>query len=93
MQVSDIILGLLIILVLGWTMMIAVEQKGMTVSINALNLKQSAQAVLISPEKCNPVAGHKLVKANELAGKEYYTTAGFDHDTNRAFFCFYEAAP
>ena len=90
MQVSDLILGLLIILVLGWTMMIAVEQRGMAVSVNVLNLKQSAQAVLVSPEKCGQLSGYQLVKANELSEKEYYTTAGFDRDTNRAFFCFYE---
>ncbi len=91
MQTSDVILGLLIILLVGWTMLIAIEQRGVRVSLNALSVMQAGQAIRVSPEKCKQVAGHRLVKAAELRQEEYYTTVGFDTDLNQSFFCFYES--
>ncbi len=90
MQVSDIILGLLIMLLVGWTMMIAIEQRSLNVEINALGIKQDAQAILISPENCQQLEGYSLVQASQLGEKEYFTTVGFDRDQNHVFFCFYQ---
>ena len=92
MQVSDIILGLLIILLVGWTMLLAIEQRGMTVSLRALELQQSGQALGASPDKCHQLAGYTLIQPRNFNEKEYYTTVGFDPDLNQSFFCFYETA-
>lgn len=55
--------------------------------------EQGAQAVLVSPEKCAQVAGHGLIKANELLQKEYYTTVGFNRNVNRVFSAFTRKHP
>ncbi|MBN2067146.1 MAG: hypothetical protein JW744_01620 [Candidatus Diapherotrites archaeon] len=90
MEVSDIILGLLIILLVGWTMMVAIEQRSMKVELNALSVKQRAQGVNVSPEGCRQLAGYSLVSASQLQEKDYFTTVGFDPDSNQAYLCFYE---
>jgi len=90
MQASDIILGLLIILLVGWTLMLAVQQTALSNSLSALEAKQVAQGIQISPDKCRQMADYTLVAGPELSGKEYLTTAGFDQDQNQVFFCFYE---
>ena len=90
MQAADIILGLLIILVVGWTIMLAVQQHSLGASLKALEAKQVAQGIQISPEKCTPMPGHSLVKATRIKEKEYLTTVGFDADMNQVYFCFYE---
>jgi len=92
MQASDMILGLLIIFLCGWAVMLAVGQKALEFSVNALDAKQASEAVIVSPAYCGQVAGYALVRAPELAEKEYYTTAGFNRDVNRAFICLYRQA-
>ncbi|MCX6799167.1 MAG: hypothetical protein NTW59_03665 [Candidatus Diapherotrites archaeon] len=90
MQTSDLILGLLIILLCGWVVMLSVNQSGLAVSVNALNIKQSSQSVLVSPNYCKQIADYSLVRAADLREKEYFMTAGFNSDTNRVFLCLYE---
>ncbi len=90
MQASDIILGLLIIMLTGWSVMLAVQQHGLSVGLQALESKQVAQGIQISPEKCAYLPGKALVKAPNLAEAEYFTTYGFDLDQNQAYVCFYE---
>ncbi len=90
MEPSDIILGLLIILLVGWTVMLAVQQQGLFLGLQALEAKQVAQGIQMSPEKCSAVSGKSLAKATEITEKEYFTTVGFDADRNQVYFCFYE---
>jgi len=90
MQASDLILGLLIIMLVGWTIMIAVQQQALIVDLRALEAKQVAEGFQVSPEKCKALQGHSLVKAVNIAEKEYFTTVGFDKDLNQMYFCFYE---
>ena len=90
MQASDIILGLLIIMLVGWTVMLSVQQQGLNLSMQALEAKQVAQGIQISPDKCSYLAGLSLVKGPSLEEKEYFTTVGFDSDKNQTYFCFYE---
>ncbi len=90
MELSDIILGLLIILLVGWTVMLAVQQQALLVSMQGLEAKQTAQGIQMSPEKCSAASGKSLVKATEITEKEYFTTVGFDADRNQVYFCFYE---
>ncbi len=84
------ILGLLLIVVLGWTVMLAVQQAGLSVGLRALEAKQVAQGIQISPAKCSEIEGKMLVLATEITEKEYYTATGFDADVNQVYFCFYE---
>lgn len=90
MQASDIILGLLIIFLVGWTVMLAVQQHALNTSLQALEAKQVAQGIQMSPQKCSPMQGQVLVDATEITEKEYITTVGFDADRNQIYFCFYE---
>lgn len=90
MQASDLILGLLIILLVGWTIMIAVQQQAMVVDLLALEAKQVAEGFQVSPEKCGALPQYSLVKATKITEKEYLTTVGFDADLNQMYFCFYE---
>ena len=90
MQASDLILGMLIIFLLGWTVMLAVGQRGLDVAVNAISVRQASGSVLFSPNYCKQVAGYALVMATSLQEKEYLTTVGFNHDTNQSFLCFYE---
>ena len=90
MQASDMILGLLIIILCGWAVMISVQQNALSTSLQALEVRQVAQGILVSPERCPELAGHSVVKATSLREKEYLTTVGFDADRNQAYFCFYE---
>lgn len=90
MEPSDIILGLLIILLVGWTVMLAVQQQGLSLGLQALEAKQTAQGIQISPDKCGQVQGRALAKGPEISEKEYFTTVGFDPDMNQVYFCFYE---
>ena len=92
MQASDMILGLLIIFLCGWTVMLAVGQRSLEFSVNALDAKQASQAVIVSPAYCKQVAGYALVRPPDLREKEYFTTAGFNNDTNRVFLCLYQQA-
>ena len=90
MQASDMILGLLLIVVLGWIVMLAVQQAGLNIGLQALEAKQVAQGIQISPDKCGSVEGKTLVLATEITEKEYFTTVGFDRERNQVYFCFYE---
>ena len=90
MQASDMILGLLIILLTGWTMMLAVQQHGLSVSLQSLEAKQVAQGIQISPSKCRQLPNQTVVKATEVVEGEYLTTVGFDPDQNQVYFCFYD---
>ena len=90
MQVSDMILGLLLIFLLGWTVMLAVQQTGLNVAVKALEAKQVAQGIQISPEKCGTMEGHNLVLATEITEKEYIITTGYDEEISQVYFCFYE---
>ncbi len=90
MQVSDMILGLLLIFLLGWTVMLAVQQTGLTVAVGALEAKQVAQGIQISPEKCGVLDEHNLVLATDIIEKEYTITTGYDNEINQIYFCFYE---
>ena len=90
MQVSDMILGLLLIFLLGWTVMLAVQQAGLNVSVRSLEAKQVAQGIQISPEKCGTLEGHSLVRATEITEKEYIITTGYDGKISQVYFCFYE---
>ncbi len=84
------ILGLLIMLLVGWTIMMAVQQQALGLGLQALEAKQNAQGIQISPERCDPVQGKDLVRATDIAEKEYFTTVGFNSDQNQIFLCFYE---
>jgi len=90
MQASDIILGLLIIMLTGWTVMLAVQQQALGVGLQALEIKQVAEGVQISPEACQAVQGKTIVKAPDLAEKDYFITIGFDTNNSQTYFCFYE---
>ena len=90
MQASDIILGLLIIFLVGWTVILAVQQHGLNASLRTLEAKQVAQGIQMSPEKCGAIQGYDIVKATKITEKEYVTTVGFDADRNQVYFCFYE---
>lgn len=90
MQIPDIILGLLIILLVGWIILISVQQQGMRLDIQALEAKQVAQGIQVSPSKCQPLQELQLVKATDIVEKEYFTTVGFDADQNQTYFCFYQ---
>ena len=90
MQASDIILGLLIILLVGWNVMLAVQQNVLSSNITALEAKKVAQGIQISPGKCPEMSGYVLATGTELSEKEYLTTVGFDPDRNQAYFCFYQ---
>jgi hypothetical protein len=90
MQASDMILGLLIVVILGWTLMLAVQFAGLNAGLQALEAKQVAQGIQISPEKCGEVWGKTLVLATEIEEKEYFTTVGFDSERKQVYFCFYE---
>ena len=90
MQAGDIILGLLIIMLTGWMVLLAVQQQSLNVSLQALEAKQVAQGILVSPDKCAALEGKSLVRATEFREKEYLTTVGFSKDQNQVFFCFYE---
>lgn len=89
MQASDMILGLLIILLTGWTVMLAVQQHGLSVSLQSLEAKQVAQGIQFSPNKCRQLPNQTLVKATEIQEEDYFTTVGFDPDQNQVYFCFY----
>jgi len=90
MEVSDIILGLLIMLVLGWIVMLAVQQQGISIGLQALEAKQVAQGIQVSPDSCGQVQGMALVMATNIVEKDYFTTVGFDPDRNQIYFCFYQ---
>ncbi len=87
---SDMILGLLLIFLLGWTVMLAVQQTGLNASVQALEAKQVAQGIQISPEKCGTMEGYNLVVATEITEKEYIITTGYDKEITQVYFCFYE---
>ena len=89
MQASDIILGLLIILLVGWAIMISIQQQSFSLGLQALEAKQTAQGIQVSPERCSPVVGKALVKATGMGEGEYLTRVGFDNDLNQLYFCFY----
>jgi len=90
MQAADIILGLLIIILVGWTVMQQVQQQALWLTIQGLEAKQVAQGIQISPNKCQWFSDRTLVKATEIEENEYLTTVGFDIDLNQIYFCFYE---
>lgn len=90
MRGSDLVLGLLIILLLGWIMLVAVQQHSISVGLQALEAKQVAQGIQLSPDKCAPLSSHSLVKASDLEEKQYITTVGFDSEQKQVYFCFYE---
>ncbi len=91
MQVADIILGLLIILLTAWAVMMAVQLHSVNLSLQALEAKQVAQGIQISPNKCNAMQEYRLADATEIVEGQYLTTVGFDHDRNQVYFCFYES--
>ena len=84
------ILGLLLIFLLGWTVMLAVQQTALNASVQALEARQVAQGIQISPEKCGNLEGHRLVMATEITEKEYIITTGYDEEIKQVYFCFYE---
>ncbi len=84
------ILGLLIIMAVGWIVMLTVQQQGFGLDLRALEAKQVAQGIQISPAKCRQLQGLSLVEATALEEKEYVTTVGFEPDLNQTYFCFYE---
>jgi len=90
MQASDIILGLLIIFLVGWTIIIAVQQQAIASDLRALEAKQVAQGIQMSPEKCPERPGQRLVRGTELEEEQYLTTVGFDSNRSQVYFCFYE---
>jgi len=90
MQATDMILGLLIIFLLGWTVMLAVQQQALFLSMQALEARQNAQGIQVSPEACSQLPGKSLVRATGIKEKEYFTTIGFNPDQNQIYLCFYE---
>ena len=90
MQATDMILGLLIMLLLGWTVMMAVQQQALSLNMQALEARQNAQGIQISPERCGQIPGKAIVRATELLEKDYFTTVGFNQDQNQIYLCFYE---
>jgi hypothetical protein len=90
MQATDMILGLLIMLLVGWTVMLAVQQQALSLDMQALEARQNAQGIQISPEACNPVQGKSIVRATDITEREYFTTVGFNPDQNQIYLCFYQ---
>lgn len=90
MQASDVILGLLIILLAGWTVMIVVQQQALSLSLQGLEARQNAQGIQVSPERCARLEGKTIVRATQIQEKEYFTTVGFSPDQNQIYLCFYE---
>jgi len=90
MQASDIILGLLIILLVGWVVILSVQIQGLDLDLQSLEAKQVAQGIQVSPDKCSQMPGYRLVKGTQIVEKEYLTTVGFNPDQNQVYFCFYE---
>ena len=70
--------------------MLAVQQAGLNASVQALEAKQVAQGIQISPEKCGVLEGRNLVLATDIIEKEYIITTGYDEEITQVYFCFYE---
>lgn len=91
MNVSDVVIGIVLMLVLFWNIMIVVEQRDMATTIAAVSFAQQ-NLILFSPSNlCSPISGYSLVPGQNIEAKEYLITAGIVPDTNQHYFCFYEA--
>ena len=87
MQVSDVAFGLLLLALLVWTMMIALNQNSMALVINNIPARQGA--LISDAGYCGSMQGFDLIQHKDLGFKEY-TLVPVISDTNRLVLCVYE---
>jgi len=87
MQVSDVAFGVLLIILLSWTMIIALNQNNIAIAVSSLDIKQQT---LISPEEnCPALSGFSLVP-EEAIGANEYTVIPKHSETKQLVLCVYE---
>ncbi|MDD5162706.1 MAG: hypothetical protein PHD95_00695 [Candidatus ainarchaeum sp.] len=69
MQVTDVFLGIVLLGLLAWTMVIALNQNNMAVVLNNLSSRQ--QAIISDTKYCRSMQGLELVKQENLGFNEY----------------------
>ena len=87
MQVSDIAFGLLLIIILSWTMMIALNQSNMAVVIN--NISASQKTIIPDSELCSEIQGFSLMQEEEI-GFEEYTIVPIISEARQLVLCVYK---
>ncbi|MDD5147984.1 MAG: hypothetical protein PHH08_00795 [Candidatus ainarchaeum sp.] len=87
MQVSDVVFGIILLGLLSWTMIIALNQNNLTAVVNNISARQ--QAVISDGKYCPGMPELALVKQSQLGMKEYSIIPAVS-DSNQLVLCVYE---
>ncbi len=87
MQVSDVAFGLLLLALLVWTMIIALNQNNMAFVLNNLSARQ--EAIISDADYCRNMQGFELIKPENLGFKEYIIVPVLS-ETKQLVLCVYE---
>ena len=91
MDATDFVLGIILIAILAWISLIALNQIVMQNSITDAYLQAVLNKPLISLEDvCPEQSGFELVKPNSLEIEPFHVLVGVN-DFNQTWFCFYKS--
>jgi hypothetical protein len=89
MDATDIAIGIVLIGLLAWASMIALNQSSIRAEVAGLYVLSKINRTLVSPQGlCKSASNFELVFPSELEMQPYYVTAGVT-DLNQTYFCFY----
>ena len=90
MDATDIAIGVVVMGLLAWVSIIALNQNGERASIAGLYALSQINRPLISPQEiCPQESGFELVEPERIEMQPYYISAG-STDFNQTYFCFYK---
>ena len=92
MDVTDFAIGIVLIFIIAWVSIIALNQDVVRSDIADLYVLTAIGRPLISEEDaCPQQAGFELVKPDKTEMQPYHVIAGIN-DFNQTYFCFYKEA-
>ena len=90
MDATDIVIGVILIAVLVWVSIIALNQGASNAALTDLYAKTALNKTLIShPDVCPDQLGFELVGPDSISREQYFVSSGYT-DFNQSYFCFYK---
>lgn len=90
MDATDIVIGIVLIAVLAWVSIIALNQNANQTAIADLYARTALNRTLIShPDVCPEQIGFELVGPDSISREQYFVSSGYT-DFNQSYFCFYK---
>jgi|TARA_B100002003_G_C13973599_1_gene471081 hypothetical protein len=90
MDATDIVIGVILMGVLVWVSIIALNQGSSNTALADLYTKTALNKTLIShPDVCPDQLGFELIGPDNISREQYFVSSGYT-DFNQSYFCFYK---